>query len=575
MTNVGKKNPLEQFNAVLREAKRDTLISARQGEDAKIINAADRAIEYANLKGNPEARQQVLDQLAHLAELDAVHIEPLARTTIAEALNRLSANETVSKNTEDVLGPRPKGRRTYVMSTIGYTSQHKDVLKEMFKGGLNIVRLNMAHKGPHTDEYIATAREAAKEVGVPFRFIADLGGPKIRLGQWDKQAIGALQLEAGKPVTLQFDTTGKLAANPQLLPVDDPALLQSVAVGHRLMLVDGKIELKVTGKSDGKIEAEVIRGGEVAPGKGISLPDSHYVGDTITPEDVQALKYCCEQGIEMVGISFCSSAADVEKARALAASFGRPDIKLIAKIENRVGMENLEEITRAADGLMVARGDLGSELKQSEVPLAQREINRMGNVLGKPVIVATEVLGSMQQSARPLRAEVDGIFHALEQGAECLMTAKETTRGDHPGLVVRTLDEILKDHEKALGTGPLAVRMRSTAKAKPAPGPDVTAKLGERGATVTGQCYGIVVKDDAGKEYLSVKTPEGVLHFAVKEAQGQRFSRDETLYIKDATFTTSASLETRKATLVDDETGKKKATDIVLAGTAVVRSWMT
>ena len=574
MISKTTSDPVSQFHKVLKDTKRDTLISV--GEDSKIVEAAERAIEFAVQQGDSAARNEVLRQLEHLTGLNPLYIEPNARDAIKLALSRLSLGGTVASKTEELFGPPPaQSRRTYIMSTIGYTSQSKAVLEDMFRGGMNIVRLNMAHFGPHTAEYVKNAREAAADVGVPMRISADLGGPKIRLGQWDKATIGAQVLQVGDKVELKLDTTdGKLPASKNLLPIEDKALIDSVAIGHRLLMVDGKIELKITGKTADSIQTEVVRGGEVAPGKGIAMPDSRYSGPTLTAEDKEALAWCCKNGIEIVAISFCSTAADIEEARSIAAANGRPDMKFIAKIENQIGLDNLGDIARESDGMMVARGDLALEIGAAHVPAAQEAINRAGSLFGKPVIVATQVLESMTTGTAPLRAETDGIYHALEQGAECMMTAKETTRGDNPAHVVRTLNDLLVEQEKILQRAPLALRISSK---KVPQGNDVTGRLSERGAQVTGRVGGQIHRSEDGKEWLAVKVDGSDLYFEVTGADAgyQRFSRDEYLEVFSATFDIGKEPQVAHLTLVKEETGKSSKKMVEVGGTVFVHKWTT
>jgi pyruvate kinase len=598
MTKVGTpKDPVAQFNRTVKAAKDDSYIEPLEADG--IAQAAERAVEHATQQGDPAARGKVLTQLQALSKLSPLYADPVAADHLKAAHARLQGGEVVSDAAQRLFGPRPAdGRRTYVMSTIGFTSQHKDVIGEMLKAGTNIIRLNMAHRPTenpakdHMPGYIDNARAASSETGRPMRFIADLGGPKIRLADWDREKIGAQKLVDDAPVELAMH--GK-QVDANHLPIDDQILVDSVKVGDRLLLVDGKIELKVTGKDKDKIQATVVRGGEIAPGKGIALPDSKWLGATITDKDKEDIKFCVKSGVEILGISFCSSAADVQQVRQLAreaaveagfdlGTWVEPSI--VAKIETRAGMANLEEIAAAADGMMVARGDLSSEIGWENVPAAQAEINRVGNILGKPVIVATGVLPSMEKGSQPTQAEADAVWNMVQQGTEVLMTAKETTRGDDPAAVVKAAVQALKAAEAGVGKGPMALRLKQTAaKAFTGRIDDVSDRLGKPGQTFRGKLASVFPLHGAdGQAWVAVRKKSGeeqVLKVTGLDV-GRRLSDDSWIDLLDATFKTHAP----KTVAVEIASGEKpgdagnwedgaEKVDLNVVGSVHVHKWTT
>lgn len=599
MTKVSTpKDPVAQFNRTVKAAKDDSYIEPREADG--IAQAAERAVAHATQQGDPATRGKVLNQLAGLAKLSPLYADPAAADQLKAAHDRLKGGELVSDAAQRLFGPRPAdGRRTYVMSTIGFTSQSKEVIAEMLKAGTNIVRLNMAHRPTenpakdHMPGYIDNGRAASQETGRPMRFIADLGGPKIRLADWDREKIGAQKLVEGQPVELAMNGE-QVDANH--LPIDDQVLVDSVKVGDRLLMVDGKLELQVTGKDKDKIQTTVVRGGEIAPGKGIALPDSKWLGATITDKDKEDIKFCVRNKIEILGISFCSSAADVQQVRQLArqaaveagfdlGTWVEPSI--VAKIETRAGLQNLVEIAEAADGMMVARGDLSSEIGWQNVPAAQAEINRVGNVLGKPVIVATGVLPSMEKGSIPTQAEADAVFHMVQQGTEVLMTAKETTRGDDPAEVVRAAVKALQAAEAATQKGPMALRLSNTT-AKGAFGgriDDVGDRLAQPGRTFRGKiasAFPFHAKN--GDAYVAVRRDgqEHVLKVTGLDV-GRRLSDDSWVDLLDATFKTFEQPKSVTTTIASGEkpgdagnwedAPEQKTFDVV--GTVHVHSWTT
>ncbi|MBI5509969.1 MAG: hypothetical protein HY903_14530 [Deltaproteobacteria bacterium] len=461
-------DPVKAFYKAVDTVLADKFVSTADKEAEKILVAAEAAIAVADKNGDPATRRQVLARVAHLASLSEVYIDQKAKADLKVGLRRMLLSPPTQDNVAAVLGPAPKGRRTYIMSTIGFTSQTPEVLKGMMEAGTNIVRLNMGNFGKWTQEYIDNSRKAAAELGQDAWFIADLSGPKIRLAEWDRDKIGAVKLVTGTEVTLRMNADPTTTSGT-LLPIDDQILMDSVQVGHNIGMVDGKLKLKVIGKTDTDIKCQVVIGGDVAPGKGVNLPDAEYLGKTITDEDKVAIKFCVQNKLQVLGISFCRTPEDVREVRALIAEYGGdPRTKIVAKIETKSGMRNLEAIAREADGLMVARGDLGVDLGWEKVPAAQEKINSVGNKLGKPVIVATELLPSMgKEASRPTRAEADALRVAVQQGAECVMTAKETVRGDNPVAVVAAAAKGLKQFEREYRRGALSAMIQSKAAKEP------------------------------------------------------------------------------------------------------------
>jgi len=334
-------------------------------------------------------------------------------------------------------------RHTKIIATVGPASDSEAALDALIAAGTDIFRLNFSH-GTHDTQAatFARVRAASRRAGREVAILQDLGGPKIRTGR----------LEGGRPLTLipgeaLTIATGDLFGGPGRLYTTFEGLARSVRPGDRLLLADGRVELRVDATNGTEIQATVVEGGEIGEHKGINAPGVPLPTSAITPKDVEDLVFGLALGVDMVALSFVQTAADLQQARRLMADANAGDIPLIAKLERPLALEHLDDILNACDAVMVARGDLGLEMSLERVPRAQKEITRVARLRGIPVIVATQVLESMMTEARPTRAEVNDAANAVEDGVDAIMLAGETAAGAYPVRAVETLDAIIRDAE--------------------------------------------------------------------------------------------------------------------------------
>jgi pyruvate kinase len=334
-------------------------------------------------------------------------------------------------------------RHTKIIATVGPASDSASALDALIAAGVDIFRLNFSH-GTH-DSHAATfarVRQVSHRAGCEVAILQDLGGPKIRTGRLEGGR--AISLAPGAAVTI---ATGDGVGGPGRLYTTFDGLAKGVRPGDRLLLADGRVELRVE-KTDGvEIETTVIEGGEIGEHKGINAPGVPLPTSAITPKDVEDLKFGLSLGVDMVALSFVQTADDVLRARRIMNEANAAGVPLIAKLERPLALEHLEEILGACDAVMVARGDLGLEMPFERVPRAQKEITRRARLAGKPVIVATQVLESMTVEARPTRAEVNDAANAVEDGVDAIMLAGETAAGAHAAGAVKTLNAIIGDAE--------------------------------------------------------------------------------------------------------------------------------
>ena len=331
-------------------------------------------------------------------------------------------------------------RRTKIVATLGPASTDEPVLRELLSTGVDVVRLNFSH-GDHAGHGAAyrLLRELAAELERPVAVLADLCGPKIRVG---RMAGGALELREGEELTV---TTRDVEGVPGLVPSQYAGLPGDVRPGSRLLLADGLMKLRVTAVDGEEVRCTVVHGGTLRDHKGINLPGTHVSAPALTEKDREDARFALELGVDFIALSFVGRAADVAELRALLPEGSAT--RLIAKIEKPEGMENIEEIVTAADGIMVARGDLGVELDPEEVPIAQLRLLELGRAHAKPVIVATQMLESMIADPQPTRAEVSDVATAVFSGADAIMLSAESASGRHPLRAVAMMDRIARRAE--------------------------------------------------------------------------------------------------------------------------------
>ncbi|MGB9802198.1 pyruvate kinase [Desulfofundulus sp.] len=335
-------------------------------------------------------------------------------------------------------------RRTKIICTIGPACEQVETLMEMMRAGMNIARLNFSH-GTHEEHArrIANIRKAASLVGKNIAILLDTKGPEIRLGYLEKEPV---VLKAGQRVIL---TTENIKGTAERLPVTYAGLPRDVAPGNIILIADGLIELRVISCSEREVECEIVHGGELTSQKGVSIPGVPVNLPAITEKDIRDIEFGIEQELDFIAASFVRKPADVLAIRRILEEHGA-DMDIIAKIESKEGVENLDEIIKVADGIMVARGDLGVGLPVEEVPLIQKSIIEKCNLAGKPVITATQMLESMIHNPRPTRAEASDVANAILDGTDAIMLSGETAAGHYPVEAVKTMARIASRVERAL-----------------------------------------------------------------------------------------------------------------------------
>lgn len=326
-------------------------------------------------------------------------------------------------------------KRTKMIATIGPSSRGYDSIKQLIANGANGLRLNFSH-GTHADrdEEIPWIRKASKELGKPVAIIQDLQGPKIRLGEFDD----IINVHAGDTLRFGYESDW---VETGIIPTQYD-LSTKIKRGERLYLYDGKVRTTVTSVKDGIVYAKAENDGILLKRKGMNLPDTDFGGDVITEKDKKDLAYGSTKDIDYVAMSFVQTAADIESMRRIIKNLGAPR-KIIAKIETKLAVENLDEIVRAADAVMVARGDLAVETPAESVPIVQRQIIGLGLKYGKPTIVATQMLASMTEMPEPTRAEVSDVATAVLLGVDCVMLSDETASGKYPHEAVEVMKRVI------------------------------------------------------------------------------------------------------------------------------------
>ena len=347
-------------------------------------------------------------------------------------------------------------RRTKIVVTLGPASDAPETIQELLEAGANVFRINLAH-GDHESHRLRClrVRRAAARRGVPVALMADLCGPKLRVGRFEN---GGVFLERDAELKV---STRPVKGRPDLIPCPGKGLLDGVKSGDRLLLKDGLLELLVLGRvSADTLRCKVQRGGELRDCNGIHLPGATFRPQSLTTKDRRDAAFAAKLGVDFIALSFARTAEDVKKLRSCLRRHQGAGIPIIAKIERIVAMENINEILEVADGIMVARGDLGVELQPERVPFAQRELILQARLCYKPVIVATQMLESMLESQRPTRAEVTDVAHAVGDGSDAVMLSGETAVGRYPVESVRMMDRILRQAEgynQARGLRPISV----------------------------------------------------------------------------------------------------------------------
>ena len=326
-----------------------------------------------------------------------------------------------------------RARQTKILATVGPASTDKEMLRKLFIAGVDAFRLNFSH-GSYEEHKgrLDNIRALEKELGRSVCILADMQGPKLRLGKFED---GGIDVESGHQIWLDSDET---LGNAERVQMPHPEILRSLKVGENFLVDDGKVRMKVIEKGEGKLLAEVITGKKLMDRKGVNLPDTILDVSPLTPKDRKDLEYALSIGVDWVALSFVQTAEDIQEAIDIIK--GRAPI--MAKIEKPSAVENIDAIIELSDGIMLARGDLGVEIPAEKVPVVQKSIVSKVRKAGKPLVIATQMLESMITSPTPTRAEASDVATAVYDGADAVMLSAETAAGEFPLEAVSIMDRI-------------------------------------------------------------------------------------------------------------------------------------
>ena len=329
-------------------------------------------------------------------------------------------------------------KKTKIVATIGPATSSEEMLTKLLQEGMNVVRINFSH-GDFAEHQVKVdnGRAASEKTGIPVAFLQDLGGPKIRIGEFNKESVN---LKEGEMFTL---TTEKIVGDEKKVYVNYPLLPKEVKVGGTILLHDGKKKLEIVDIKGNEVKCKIIVGGNIKGRRGVNLPGAHLSISSITEKDIKDLEFGIKNKVDYVALSFVRRPDDIIKLRNILNKAKLP-AGIIAKIETPEAVENIDKIIALADGVMVARGDLAIEVPAEDVPLIQKMIIEKCNKAGKPVITATQMLESMIKSPVPTRAEVSDIANAILDGTDAVMLSEETTLGEYPIEAVKVMSKVAK-----------------------------------------------------------------------------------------------------------------------------------
>jgi pyruvate kinase len=336
-------------------------------------------------------------------------------------------------------------RRTKIICTLGPAVDSEDMIRTLIRTGMDAARFNFSH-GSHPEHLarLNMLKAVRDAMGRPVATILDTKGPEIRIRSFETKTI---TLEPGDPFTL---TTEDVTGNQGLVSVTYPQLHEELQPGQEILIDDGLVAIRVERIEGTNIVCTVENGGTLSANKSINIPGVHIQLPALTEKDIDDIRFGVENDFDFIAASFVRRAADVEAVRAVLHDCGGDDVKIIAKIENQEGVDNLDEILEAADGIMVARGDLGVEIPAARVPILQKQMIRKGLQQGKPVITATQMLDSMMRNPRPTRAEVSDVANAVYDGTGSVMLSGETAGGKYPVEALTAMVGIVTETESAI-----------------------------------------------------------------------------------------------------------------------------
>lgn len=336
-------------------------------------------------------------------------------------------------------------RKTKIICTLGPSTDDPEVLKQLMLNGMDVARVNMSHQDHDAQRVrIGAVKKLREELNLPVALLLDTKGPEIRTGNFSTPKV---ELEEGQIFTL---TTNDVVGDNTVSSVTFQGLPQDVKRGDRILIDDGLIEMVVESTTDTDVVCTVINGGTISSHKGINVPGVTLSMPFISPKDEADIAFAVEEGFDFIAASFTRSASDILELRTELKKNHNDKIRIIAKIENQDGVENIDEIINVADGIMVARGDLGVEIPLEEIPIIQKELIKKAYNAGLQVITATQMLDSMMKNPRPTRAESTDVANAIYDGTSAIMLSGETAAGKYPVLTVETMARIAEQTENSI-----------------------------------------------------------------------------------------------------------------------------
>lgn len=336
-------------------------------------------------------------------------------------------------------------RKTKIICTMGPNTDNPEIMKQLILNGMNVARFNFSH-GTHDEhlERLRLLRKVSNELGIQIAALLDTKGPEIRTGVLKEHK--KVVLKEGNKYTL---TTNEIEGDEERGHITYAGLPADISIGGKILVDDGLIELKVVSKTDTDIICDIVNGGELGERKGVNVPNVSIRLPGITKKDIDDIVFGVEAGFDFIAASFVRNAQCIEEIKSLLEK-NNSDIPVIAKIENAEGIENIEAIVKASDGIMVARGDMGVEVNPAEVPFIQKTIIKLCNSKRKPVIIATQMLDSMMRNPRPTRAEVADVANAIYDGTDVIMLSGETAVGKYPVETLKMMSEIAESTERRI-----------------------------------------------------------------------------------------------------------------------------
>lgn len=357
-------------------------------------------------------------------------------------------------------------RRTKIVCTLGPSTDKEEVLRNLMKNGMNVARMNFSH-GTHEEQKarLDMIKKLREELNLPVAALLDTKGPEIRIGDVEG---GKLELKSGQEFTL---TTEEMLGTEKKVTITYKELYKDVEPGDSILIDDGLIGMEVVRIDESDIVCRVKNGGFISNHKGVNVPGVELNMPFVSPKDLADIVFAVEQDYDFIAASFTRTAEDIMEIRKILQEHGGEKIHIIAKLENKQGVKNCEDILRVADGIMIARGDMGVEIPLEEVPVIQKELIRKAMHMGKPVITATQMLDSMMKNPRPTRAETSDVANAIYQGTSAIMLSGETAAGAYPIEAVQTMAKIAERTEQDIDYS------REFKPRKLAEAPDVTSAI--------------------------------------------------------------------------------------------------